>query len=277
MSRYASIGGGSERQCASRHALPGRPKCSPTSSLAVLKPVHARNVACRLTAPSWGGSRAYWLRRWGTQAESIHRLMCDASIDVAYAYLQTSSVSYERRAWDSNPDVLADAGFQDRCNSHSANPPVSKIARRVIRCNAQLCPVSSRGMKRARTLWRRRDPLAGSHSANACGPPGYGSMVPMVRERCGQPLNARYAAGAWPFASAGLHTPLPLSGSVLEPRDTVYASLVANPCPVIFYAAPMTQGLCPTNARRRPGVELYLDESAGCPADFHALSLHMAT
>ena len=29
----------------------------------------------------------------------------------------------ERRAWDSNPEVLSDAGFQDRCNSRSANPP----------------------------------------------------------------------------------------------------------------------------------------------------------
>ena len=33
----------------------------------------------------------------------------------------------ERRARDSNPDVLADAGFQDRCNSHSANPPRLQI------------------------------------------------------------------------------------------------------------------------------------------------------
>ena len=28
-----------------------------------------------------------------------------------------------RRAWDSNPEVLTDASFQDWCNSHSANPP----------------------------------------------------------------------------------------------------------------------------------------------------------
>src|SRR3954468_16085085 len=34
-----------------------------------------------------------------------------------------SSGARERRARDSNPEGLADAGFQDRCNSHSANPP----------------------------------------------------------------------------------------------------------------------------------------------------------
>lgn len=37
------------------------------------------------------------------------------------------SISVRRRARDSNPDVLADAGFQDRCNSHSANPPELRL------------------------------------------------------------------------------------------------------------------------------------------------------
>jgi hypothetical protein len=32
----------------------------------------------------------------------------------------------QRRARDSNPQVLADAGFQDRCISHSASPPRPK-------------------------------------------------------------------------------------------------------------------------------------------------------
>jgi serine-type D-Ala-D-Ala carboxypeptidase len=45
-------------------------------------------------------------------------------------------MSRERRARDSNPEVLADAGFQDRCNSHSANPPrARKIVSARRRCN----------------------------------------------------------------------------------------------------------------------------------------------
>ena len=78
----------------------------------------------------------------------------------------------QRRARDSNPDVLADAGFQDRCNSHSANPPkasptaeispigeectipkrcdvpAGRMHARIVRCTA--CCLVSRRME-----WRR--------------------------------------------------------------------------------------------------------------------------
>ena len=33
---------------------------------------------------------------------------------------------HERRARDSNPQVLSDASFQDWCNSHSASPPTAR-------------------------------------------------------------------------------------------------------------------------------------------------------
>ncbi len=64
---------------------------------------------------------------------------------------------------------------------------------------------------------------------------------------------------------------------VLNTVDTDYSSLVTNLCPVIFYAAPMTRGLCATHATRLRRCDRYLDESAVCLADLHALSLHMAT
>jgi hypothetical protein len=62
------------------------------------------------------------IQRWVGRAEFN---TSDRGLTVEPEPFQRSPVAFllKRRARDSNPQVLSDAGFQDRCISHSASPP----------------------------------------------------------------------------------------------------------------------------------------------------------
>ena len=57
--------------------------------------------------------RQFWQIRWGGDSRNAKPRVVWRGV-------------IERRARDSNPQVLADAGFQDQCNSHSASSPMIK-------------------------------------------------------------------------------------------------------------------------------------------------------
>jgi hypothetical protein len=82
-------------------------------SPAALSTLH-RPQGVRKNSRKWN-MRHTLAHEWHTNAERARLSRGDP--------LFTSITYIQRRAGDSNPDVLADAGFQDRCISRSANPP----------------------------------------------------------------------------------------------------------------------------------------------------------